>query len=65
MVLVWVLMLGQWTSHKTFKLPNMRLRAYGVDRRTKACVLRDLEKAGLIEVVRRKGKSPTVTLRYL
>jgi DNA-binding transcriptional ArsR family regulator len=65
MVWVWLLHLA-WASHsKTFRLPNERLRLRGVSRDTKTRALRDLEKAGLIQVTREVGKSPTVTLLYL
>jgi hypothetical protein len=65
MVWIWLLHLS-WEAHSpTFKLPNERLRIRGVSRFTKARALRDLERAGLIQIVRERGKSPTVTLLYL
>jgi hypothetical protein len=65
MVWIWLLYLA-WRAHsKTFRLPNERLRARGVGRNVKLRALRDLEAAGLIQVVWEKGKSPTVTLLYL
>jgi DNA-binding HxlR family transcriptional regulator len=65
MVWVWLLHLA-WEAHsKTFRLPNGRLRVRGVSRDVKSRALRDLEEAGLIQVTREAGKSPTVTLLYL
>jgi len=65
MVWIWLLHLS-WAAHsKTFRLPNNRLRARGVSRGVKLRALRELEKAGLIQVKREKGKSPTVILLYL
>ncbi|UFX45430.1 hypothetical protein HAP47_0001475 [Bradyrhizobium sp. 41S5] len=65
MVCVWLLHLS-WTSHsRTFRLPNRRLQLRGVSRFVKARAVRELEAAGLIEVVREPGKSPTVTLKFL
>lgn len=65
MVWVWLLHLA-WTSRsKTFRLPNERLRLRGVSPDVKGRALRDLERAGLIQVTRAAGKSPTVTLLYL
>ena len=65
MVWVWLLHLA-WTSRsKTFRLPSERLRVRGVSHDTKGRALRDLEEAGLIQVVREVGKSPTVTLLFL
>jgi hypothetical protein len=43
---------------KSFVLPNIR----GVKKKVKLRVLRELEKAGLIKVEWRPGKSPTITL---
>jgi hypothetical protein len=65
MVWIWLLHLS-WAAHsKTFRLPNERLQLRGVSHDTKGRALRDLEKAGLIQVTREVGKSPTVTLLYL
>jgi hypothetical protein len=65
MVWVWLLHLS-WAAHsKTFRLPNARLQALGVGRNSKQRAVRELEKAGLIQVQREDGKSPTVTLLYL
>jgi hypothetical protein len=64
MVWIWLLHLS-WAAHsKTFRLPNERLRARGVSRGVKRRALRDLEEAGLIQVMRERGKSPTVILLY-
>lgn len=65
MVWIWLLHLAWAARSKTFRLPNERLRQRGASRYTKSRVLRDLEKARLIQVTRERGKSPTVTLLYL
>jgi DNA-binding MarR family transcriptional regulator len=65
MVWLWLLHLS-WKEHSpTFKLPNERLAVRGVKRSAKTRALRNLEEAGLIQVERERGKSPTVTLLYL
>jgi len=65
MVWLWLLYLS-WKEHSpTFKLPNERLAVLGVSRSAKTRALRNLETAGLIQVARGQGKSPTVTLLYL
>jgi hypothetical protein len=65
MVCLWLLHLS-WKEHKTtFKLPNERLSIRGVSREAKRRALHNLEAAGLIQVFRERGKSPTVTLLYL
>ena len=65
MVWVWLLHLS-WAAHgKTFRVPNERLRGRGVSPDVKNRALRELERAGLIQVTRDRGKSPTVTLLYL
>jgi hypothetical protein len=65
MVWLWLLHLS-WKEHSpTFKLPNGRLAVRGVSHDTKRRALNKLEKAGLIQVSRERGKSPTVTLLYL
>jgi hypothetical protein len=53
------------TRSTTFPLANVRLKRVGVSRKIKARVLRDLERAGLIAVERRRGKTPTITLNLL
>src|SRR5262245_2116322 len=65
--MAWIRLLHlSWAAHsKTFRLPNDRLRSRGVSCDVKRRALRDLEKAGLIQVTRESGKSPTVTLLYL
>ena len=64
MVWVWLLHLS-WAGHsKTFRVPNERLQTRGVGRNVKLRALRQLEKAGLIQVTRESGKSPIVTLLY-
>ena len=65
MMWIWLLHLS-WKAHSTtFKLPNRRLSLYGVSHDTKTRALRDLEKAGLIQVTGKRGKTLTVTLLYL
>ena len=65
MVWLWLLHLS-WKEHSpTFKLPNERLAVRGVSRSAKTRALHNLEAAGLIQVARARGKSPTVTLLYL
>ena len=65
MVWLWLLHLS-WKEHSlTFKLPNGRLAVRGVSRSVKTRALHNLETAGLIQVARARGKSPTVTLLYL
>ncbi len=61
-VCVWLLHLAWKAGRATFPLPNDRLVKGGVDRRMKRKVLAGLEKAGLIAVDRRHGKTPIVTL---
>jgi hypothetical protein len=48
---------------KTVSLGNADLRPFGIDRASKSRALRALEGAGLIEVVRERGRFPKVTLR--
>jgi hypothetical protein len=48
---------------KTISLGNADLRPLGIDRASKSRALRALEGAGLIEVVRERGRFPKVTLR--
>jgi hypothetical protein len=62
---VWLLHLA-WAAHsKTFRLPNRRLFDRGVSPDVENRALRELERAGLIQVTRERGKSPIVTLLYL
>jgi hypothetical protein len=65
MLLVWLIHLAWEARSPTFRLPNSRLRDRGVSRGIKLRALRKLEKAGLVQVAWKKGKSPTVTLLYL
>jgi hypothetical protein len=46
----------------TFPLPNDRLAQRGAGKRAKRRALANLEKAGLITVERRAGKTPIVSL---
>ena len=65
MVWIWLLHLAWASRSHTFRLPNERLLLRGVSRYTKRRALRELEAAGLIQVVRELGKSPVVTLLFL
>jgi hypothetical protein len=57
------LLYATWRAKSaTFPLPNARLSKLGVHRDCKRRTLHDLERAGLITVVRRHGKTPTITL---
>ena len=64
MVWLWLLHLA-WKHGPTFKLPNERLAVRGVSRFAKNRALHSLEAAGLIQVLRERGKSPRVTLPHL
>jgi hypothetical protein len=64
-VCVWLLYLAWKAGSMTFPLPNDKLAKRGVDRRMKRKALAGLEKAGLITVDRRHGKTPIVTLTTL
>jgi CRP-like cAMP-binding protein len=65
MVWLWLLHLS-WKEHnRTFRLPNERLAMRGVSRFAKNRALQNLETAGLIQMTKERGKSPTVTLLYL
>jgi hypothetical protein len=61
-VWVWLLYLAWKASSNTVTVPNGKLEAYGVSRKVKYKVLRELEAAGLIKVERQVRKSPVVTL---
>jgi len=65
MVWVWLLHLSWAQNKRTFRVPNGRLADRGVSPDVKARALEQLEEAGLIQVTRETGKSPTVTLLYL
>jgi hypothetical protein len=64
-VWVWLLHLAWKANSNTVTLPNGKLEARGINRMTKNRALRELETAGLVQVARRKGKSPIVTVLYL
>ncbi len=49
-------------GHDVIKVSNKALAAWGVGRGQKARTLLVLEKAGLIVVIRQKGRSPLVTI---
>lgn len=62
--MIWILLLHMaWKNRATtFSLSNMILARYGVSREMKRRMLKKLEAAGLIEVKRRHGRAPIVTL---
>jgi hypothetical protein len=66
-MLVCVLLLHRAWEGKSmsFSFPNVGLAKWGVSRETKRLTLAALEKAGLIKVHRRAGKSPIVILLHL
>jgi hypothetical protein len=64
-VWVWLLHLSWKAKSNTFPLPNGQLRDRGVNRLTKHRALRELEVAGLIQVTRKTGKTPVVTLLHI
>jgi hypothetical protein len=53
------------TGSATFPLPNAGLAKIGVSKDVKRRALQRLEKAGLITVERKNGKTPEVTLTVL
>jgi hypothetical protein len=61
-VCVWLLYLAWKTKKSEFAVPNHMLGKRGVDRHTKYRALVSLEKAGLIKIDRRGGKTLKVTL---
>jgi hypothetical protein len=61
LVLIYLLHASWKARSTTFPLPNRYLKQHGVSREVKRRVLRELEKAGLITIDRRHGKSPRVT----
>lgn len=69
--MVWIWLLYQtWRDRKSVgrdavTMANAKLGEWGVSRKVKHRVLRDLELAGLIKVERRPGKTPLVTLMLL
>jgi hypothetical protein len=69
MVWIWLLYLA-WRDRKSIgrdaiPLANAKLKSWGITRKVKQRVLRDLERARLIKVERRPKKSPLVTLVLL
>jgi DNA-binding transcriptional regulator YhcF (GntR family) len=64
-VWIWLLHLAWKAKNNTFTISNEQLRAFGVHRNTKYQALRELERAGLIQVVRNGKKASVVTLLYL
>jgi hypothetical protein len=63
-VWIWLLHLAWKAKSNTFPLPNGQLRDHSVHRNTKDRALRELEAAGLIQVIRKTRKTPVVTLLY-
>jgi hypothetical protein len=65
--LVWVELLHvAWkTKRLTFPLPCGKLKKRGVDRETRRRALHDLEAAGLVKVLWKRGKTPVVTIVVL
>jgi hypothetical protein len=61
-VSVWLLHLAWRAKSPTFPVPNNQLGRCGVDRHAKYKALAKLERAGLITVDRRNGKTLIVTL---
>jgi hypothetical protein len=64
-VWIWLLHMAWRAKNSTFTISNEQLRAFGVHRNTKYQALRELERAGLIQVSREGKKAPLVTLLYL
>jgi DNA-binding MarR family transcriptional regulator len=50
------------TKSKTIKLSNSEVAALGIDRHAKTRALKQLEAAGLIEVIHHRGRFPRVTI---
>jgi hypothetical protein len=61
-LILWLAHLAWKANGKPFTVSNRELERMGVDRYLKYKTLRDLEKEGLIEVVRRDNNSPVVRL---
>jgi hypothetical protein len=62
MLLVLLAYLAWKTKSPTFVLSNDHLKRYGVSREVKYRVLAQLEKAGIIQVVRPGRRAPLITL---
>jgi uncharacterized protein YfaS (alpha-2-macroglobulin family) len=61
-LIVWLLYLSWKARSQTFPVPNAALRQYGIDRRVKYRMLRELEAAGVIAIERRRKRALLVTL---
>ena len=61
-VWIWLQYLAWEARYKPFKVPNERLEAYGVDRKTKGLALKAFKKAGLISIARNGKNSPVVAI---
>ena len=64
-VWIWLLQMAWRANNSTFTISNEQLRAFGLHRNTKYQALRELERAGLIQVSREGKKARLVTLLYL
>ena len=62
MVWVWLVHRARLTGNVAVAVPNGALAKYGISRKVKSLVLKQLEGAGLIMVERRPRKTPIVTL---
>ncbi len=62
MVWIWLVQQVRKTRAAAVAVSNEALAKYGVGRKAKRLALRQLEAAGLIAVVRHKGKTPVVKL---
>lgn len=51
-------------KRETFKVSNTDAAIFALDRKQKAAGLRALERAGLISIMTRSGRSPLVTLTW-
>lgn len=61
-ILTWFL--HSVTKSMTFKMSNTDAEKFSLDRKQKSAGLRALERAGLISVTTRNGRSPLVTINW-
>lgn len=61
-ILIWFL--HSVTKQNSFKVSNTDAMKFALDRKQKAAGLKALERAGLISIQPRSGKSPLVTLAW-
>lgn len=64
-VWIWLLHLAWKAKSNTLTLSNEQLRPFGVSRLIKYRALKELERVGLVQVVRDGKKATVVTLLYL